>query len=371
VYVGARLGTRLQAYADVEMARGAGVGHAMGLGGITNGDVIRQGSANLGQGPYVARVFIRWVVPFGPARDTLTRGIDQLPGSEPSARLEVKVGKLAASDDFDQNRYANSTRTQFTNWGLFQNTAWDFAADTRGYTWGAMVAWVQPGWSVHLGSFAMPTMANGNAFDGFPRARGDNIELTVHPGSSGTAVRLLAYQNHARMGSYAEALARAAATGGVPDIAADDRPGRTKIGLGLNIEQPFADGQETGVFARAGWSDGKNEDFAFTEVDRHLSVGLLLVGAHWRRATDRLAVAYVRHGLSPDHRAYLAAGGAGFLLGDGRLQYGAEGILEAYYRAQFGPYVEVSPDLQWIRNPGYNRDRGPATVVSLRLHLAY
>jgi hypothetical protein len=370
LYAGARLVPRLQAYVDVEMARGAGVSHAMGLGGITNGDVIRQGSANLGQGPYVARVFLRYLVPLGAARDTVARGIDQLSGPEPSARIEVKVGKLAASDDFDENRYANSTRTQFMNWGLFQNTAWDFAADTRGYTWGAMVAWVHPRWSVHFGSFAMPTMANGNEFDGFPRARGDNIELTVRPGERGTAVRLLAYENHARMGNYAEALARATPRG-IPDIAADDRPGRTKVGLGLNIEQPLADAQETGVFARAGWNDGRNEDFAFTEVDRHLSAGLQLVGAHWKRAADRLAVAYVLHGLSPDHRAYLAAGGAGFLLGDGRLQYGAEGILEAYYRAQFGPYVQVSPDLQWIRNPGYNRDRGPATVVSLRLHVSY
>ena len=371
VYGGARLGVRLQAYADIELARGAGVSHAMGLGGITNGDVIRQGSANLGQGPYVARVYLRYLIPLGPARDTLARGMDQLPGLEPTARLEVKVGKLAASDDFDQNRYANATRAQFMNWGLFQNTAWDFAADTRGYTWGAMVAWVHPRWSVHVAGFAMPTMANGNEFDGFPRARGDNVELTLRPGGSGTTVRLLAYENHARMGSYAEALARAAAAHSVPDIAADDRAGRTKVGLGLNIEQPLADGQETGVFARAGWNDGRNEDFAFTEVDRHLSAGLQLVGAHWRRVADRLAVAYVLHGLSPDHRAYLAAGGSGFLLGDGRLQYGGEGILEAYYRAQLGPYVQLSPDLQWIRNPGYNRDRGPATVVSVRLHLSY
>ena len=371
LYGGARVAPRLQAYVDIEMARGAGVSHAMGLGGITNGDVIRQGSANLGQGPYVARVYLRYLIPLGPARDTLARGIDQLPGLEPTARLEVKVGKLAASDDFDQNRYANSTRTQFMNWGLFQNTAWDFAADTRGYTWGAMVAWVHPRWGLRLGSFAMPSMANGNEFDGFPRARGDNLELTLRPGSSGTAVRLLAYENHARMGSYAEAIARAAPAHSVPAIAADDRPGRTKVGMGLNIEQPLADGQETGVFARAGWNDGRNEDFAFTEVDRHLSAGLQLVGAHWRRVADRLAVAYVLHGLSPDHRAYLAAGGSGFLLGDGRLQYGQEGILEAYYRAQIGPNVQVSPDLQWIRNPGYNRDRGPATVISVRLHLTY
>ncbi|HYL54798.1 MAG TPA: carbohydrate porin [Gemmatimonadales bacterium] len=377
VYFGARLPAHFQAYLDIEMARGAGVSNANGLAGVTNGDVIRQGTANLSSGPYVARALLRYSVGFGRGRgrgrgrDTLARGIDQLPGGEPSARLDVKAGKLAVSDDFDQNRYANSARTQFMNWALFNNTAWDFAGDTRAYTWGAVVAWVEPRWVLRVGTFAMPTMANGNQFDGFPRARGDNIELTIRPGSHGTVVRALLYENHARMGSYAEALARAAATNTTPDIVAADRPGRTKQGAGLNVEQRLADGGETGLFARAGWNDGRNEDFVFTEVDRHLSGGLQLAGAHWKRGADRLGIAYVLHGLSSDHRAYLAAGGQGFLLGDGRLRYGPEGIFETYYRAQFGPYVEVGPDVQWIHNPGYNRDRGPAAVASLRLNVRY
>jgi len=372
VYLGARLFTRLQAYVDIEMAEGAGVSRATGLAGITNGDVIRQGTANLSRGPYLARLIVRYVVPLGRSRDTLARGIDQVPGLEPSARLDLKAGKLAASDDFDQNRYANSTRTQFMNWGLFNNTAWDFAADTRGYTWGTVVAWVEPRWILRLGTFAMPTMANGNVFDSsFPHARGDNVELTIRPGSRGTVIRALVYENRARMGSYAEALARTSTTGGTPDIVADDRPGRTKTGAGLNVEQPLGDAGETGLFARAGWNDGRNEDFVFTEADRHLSGGVQLAGVHWRRGADRVGIAYVLHGLSSEHRAYLAAGGQGFLLGDGRLQYGQEGIFEGYYRAQVGSYVEAGPDVQWIHNPGFNRDRGPAAVVSLRLNVRY
>ncbi|PYO40740.1 MAG: hypothetical protein DMD33_16595 [Gemmatimonadetes bacterium] len=256
------------------MAEGAGVSQATGLAGITNGDVIRQGTANLSRGPYLARLIVRYFVPLGPSRDTLARGIDQVRGLEPSARLDFKAGKLAASDDFDQNRYANSTRTQFMNWGLFNNTAWDFAADTRGYTWGTVLAWVEPRWILRLGTFAMPTMANGNVFDSsFPHARGDNVELPIRPGSRGTVIRALVYENRARMGSYAEALARASTTGGIPDIV--------------------------------------NEDFVFTEADRHLSGGLQLAGVHWRRAADRVGIAYVLHGLSSDHRAYLAAGGQG------------------------------------------------------------
>jgi carbohydrate-selective porin OprB len=282
------------------------------------------------------------------------------------------VGKLAASDLFDQNRYANSSRLQFLNWSLFQNTAWDFAADTRGYTNGIAAGLITPRWSVRWGSFQMPTQANGNTFDGdIGHARGDNLELTVRPDQRDMIIRLLGYVNHARMGDYRDALARAAARDTVPDIVADDRPGRVKYGLGLNVEVPLADSGETGLFTRAGWNDGRTESFAFTEVDRHLSVGAQVAGARWARAEDRVGIAVAADGLSNPHRAYLAAGGQGFQLGDGALDYGFEGIAEVYYRAQIGRFLAVAPDLQLIVHPGYNRARGPVTVLSFRVNARY
>ena len=373
VYLGARVLAHLQAYLDVEMAQGAGISNATGLAGITNGDVIRQGTANLSRGPYLARIIIRYVVPLGTAGDTLVRGIDQLPGVEPSARLEVKAGKLAASDDFDQNRYANSTRLQFCDWGLFNNSAWDYAADTRGYSYGVLVAWVHPRWTLKLGRYLMPTFANGNTLDwDIRRAHGDNVELALTPaGGAAPVIRLLAYENHANMGSYAEAVTRAQGTGRPPDIVADDQPGRRKYGFGLNVEQPLADSGETGAFLRAGWNDGRTEDFAFTEVDRHVSAGLQVSGTRWRRAADRFALAVVAHGISADHQAYLGAGGTGFLLGDGRLSYGQEQILEGYYWWQVRRHAALSLGGQVIEHPGYNRDRGPAFVGTLRFNLRY
>jgi carbohydrate-selective porin OprB len=188
------------------------------------------------------------------------------------------------------------------------------------------------------------------------------------PGAQ-TVVRVLAYQNEARMGLYSEALALAG--GAAPNIAADDKPGRYKYGWGVNVEQPIADGGETGAFLRYGWSDGAAESFVFTESDRHLSGGIQVSGAHWGRPDDRFAIATVIDGLAAPHREYLAAGGLGFLLGDGALNYGGEQVIEAYYRVQCGRFVELSPDFQYIANPGYNRDRGPATVVSLRLNVRY
>ena len=373
VYVGIDVGRGLAGYLDAEMIRGKGIGRVVGLAGPTNGDVLRQGTVDLGSGPYVARAFVRYTVPFaGHDADTLSRAPDQIPMIVSARRVEITAGKFAVSDVFDLNRYANSTRQQFMNWALFQNTAWDFAADTRGYTNGIALAWINPRWEIRAGSFQMPREANGNVFDSdLRRARGDQAELTLHLPRTQTTARFLAYLNHARMGSYAEALAIGSAQGQPPSIAVDDRPGRTKYGYGVNFEQPLADDGETGLFGRWGWNDGRNESFAFTEVERHLSLGAQLNGNHWSRGADQIAFAFVRHGIGDLHRRYLAAGGTGFLLGDGRLSYGSEQIVEAYYRLQAGPFVQMSPDVQYVRNPGYNRDRGPATVLSLRANFRF
>ncbi|GAC1660845.1 MAG: hypothetical protein PVS2B3_14200 [Steroidobacteraceae bacterium] len=367
-----------QLYFDSEKFMGAGVSGSTGLAGLTNGDVIRQGVPGLKKEFYIARLYARLMMPLGAGTTAVTRAQDQIPGSEATTRLELKVGRFAVTDDFDKNRYAGSTRTQFLDWSLWNNTAWDYAANTRGYTDGFVLGYVSPAWSLKYGMFRMPLYANGQTLETLARARGENLELTLSPPAPGTVVRLLAYRNTARMGDYAQALQIAAATGNVPDIAADDRGGRHKRGFGINAEQPLADSGDSGVFMRLGWNDGRTEDFVFTEVDRHASIGGQLSGVHWQRADDRLGLGLVAAGLSPGHRRYLEAGGAGFLLGDGRLGYSPEQIFETYYRAQCSfshradaVRVQLSPDFQYIRNPGYNHDRGPVRFYSLRLHVEY
>ena len=370
VYAGMAIAPRLEGYLDIEMIRGSGIGRTVGLAGVSNGDVIRQGSADLGDGPYIARVFVRYTLGGGAARDTLARGMDQLPGVAGDGRLEITAGKFAVTDLFDVNRYANSTRWQFMNWALFNNAAWDYAADTRGYSNGVAFNWVHPAWSLRAAVMQMPLRANGNIFDSSQRdAHGANVELEWHVPVTETVVRVLAYDNEARMGLYSEAIARAG--NGVPDIAADDKSGRHKHGAGLILEQPIADGGETGAFARIGWSDGAAESFVFTESDRLVSGGVQLSGVHWGRGDDRVGLATAIDGIVKAHQDYLARGGEGFLLGDGGLTYGEEQVVEAFYRIQLGRYTQLSPDLQYIRNPGYNRDRGPATVVSMRLNVRY
>jgi high affinity Mn2+ porin len=379
IYAGWAPATWGQLYLDVERFDGAGVSNATGLAGLTNGDVVREGAFGIKKEFYIARLYARFMYPLGDKLAAVERAQDQIPGTEASTRLEFKIGRMALPDDFDQNRYASAARTQFLNWSLWANTAWDYAANTRGYTNGFVFGYISPAWSVKYGFYLMPIRANDQTLEYPVRlAHGENLELRLSPWSTGTIVRLLGYLNTARMGDYKEALAIAAARGTAPSIDADDREGRHKYGFGINAEQPLADNGDTGLFMRWGWNDGKTETFAFTEVDQESSVGVQLAGSHWGRRDDRLGLAVVSEGLSAPHRQYLQAGGCGFLLCDGRLNYGHEQILETYYRFQIvwpespGPVRwQLSPDFQEIRHPGYNRDRGPVHFWAVRLHVEY
>lgn len=370
-YFGVALPGHLQYYFDVEMFKGGAVSQATGLGGFVNGDVVHAGSS-LSHRAYVARRYLRWTFPLGGADTPVTRAQDQLPDTESARQIEVKLGKLAVSDDFDRNRYADGARSQFLNWSLLNNTAWDYAADTRGYTSGLMLGWITPRWSLRYGIYEMPAQANGPTLvDSLGRARGQQVELTLQRSPEGAVLRLLVYRNIASMGSYREAIAHALAHGSVPDITADDRPGRHKTGYAINGELPLADDGDTGVFVRLGWNDGRTESFAYTEVDRIASLGVQVSGIHWGRPGDHVGLGVAIDGLSAEHHDYLALGGSGFVLGDGALRYGTERIAELYYSLALGAHVTLSPDLQWIANPGYNQDRGPVAFAGLRAHLQF
>lgn len=377
-YGGWAVASWAQLYFDTEKFMGAGVSGATGLGGLTNGDVVREGAVGLKKTFFIARAYVRLMWPLGDAVQHVARGQDQIAGNEATRRLEFKAGRMAVTDDFDHNRYASATRTEFMNWSLWANTAWDYAANTRGFTDGFVLSYFSSSWVLRYGLYRMPLYANGQTLETLNRAQGQNLELTLSPGSSGLVVRLLGYRNTAAMGNYREALAIGAENDAVPNVAADGRNGRHKYGFGLNAELPLADGGDTGLFMRAGWDDGATESFVFTEVDRQLSGGGQLSGVHWGRGSDVVGLGLVVEGLSDPHRDYLAAGGSGFLLGDGRLSYAHEQILELYYRLQLFDSLgrvplrlQLSPDFQFIRNPGYNEARGPVRFYGVRLHLEY
>ncbi len=371
LYTGVRLQPWLDVYVDPEMIRGAGIGGGFGLAGYTNGEVIRNPEA--GQSPYLGRAFLRATLPLGTESEETEPGLLTVGGAQPTRRLVLTGGVLSSADIFDTNRYANSARTQFLNWSFINDTAWDFAADTRGYSRGVAAEWIEPAWAIRLGSFQMPAVANGLDLDGdLLHSHGDQLELEVHPAVVAgrvTVVRLLAYENSARMGDYRDALALAARTGTTPDVTRTRRHASRKYGFTFNLEQPLTDDGNTGLFGRFGWNDGQAESFAYTEADWTASAGVQVAGGPWRRAADRIGIAVAANGLSDAHADYLTAGGAGFDLGDGRLRYRPETIVETYYLLQLVRWVGLTLDYQFIADPADNAARGPVSVVSLRLHV--
>jgi len=374
LYAGARFAPGLEAFVNPEMARGKGISSGLGLAGFTNGDVVRNPA--LGMNPYLARYFMRYTVATGHGEEQIQPGENQIVGMRPIHRLVLTAGKLATNDLFDVNSYANSTRTQFMNWALINNAAYDYAADTRGYTQGVALEWINPDWALRIGRFQMPKVANGiDLQENLEHFHGDQAELELHPKvgrmKTPAVVRLLGYVNVAHMGNYAATVALARQTGTTPDITKTERNSAVKYGFGLNFEQALADEGATGIFGRYGWNDGTTESYVYTEADRSASLGFQLSGAHWHRKDDRWALALAQNDLSGPHKEYLAAGGLGFLLGDGRLNYAPEQILETYYNFQVAPPLTLSLDYQFIHNPGYNQDRGPVSVLSFRAHLEF
>jgi hypothetical protein len=367
LYTGVRLASRTEAIFDVESAGGRGISDALGLAGFTNLDVVR--NPTLGSTPYVARLFVHQTIALGPDTVHVDRGPLSLASEVPVRRIDVRAGKFSTADWLDLNGPGSDSHTQFLNWTADNNGAYDYAADTRGYSVGVEAEYQDRQWALRFAEMLMPKVANGIDLDwNVAKARAENLELELR--HAGGAVRLLAYLNHANMGSYAEALAAwQAGVDAQPTIELHRAPGRTKQGFAVNAEQSIAnDGR---LFARWGWNEGHHESFAYTEANGAIELGGDLRGAPWSRASDKIGAAVMINSLSGDHAAYLAAGGVGFLLGDGRLTYGTERIIEAYYTARLYRGVFASFDLQGIVNPGYNEDRGPVLVPGLRLHLEF
>ena len=369
LYTGFRITKRLEILADVESAGGAGLSGALGVAGFTNVDVVRNPS--LSEDPYISRVMLHYTIPFGSQTTETTRNPLSLASVVPARRLELRAGKMSTVDFFDLNSVGSDSHLQFMNWAAVNNGAYDYAADTRGYTYGLVAEYYDEKWAARFGEMLMPTVANGVTLDwNIARARGENYEFEYHPEflpKRSTVLRALAFENHANMGNYRQAIdGFLAGKDAAPDITLYRKQGRVKYGFGLNGEQELTNLWR--AFFRLGWSDGHTESFAYTEIDRTAEAGSDFRGKPWHRPLDKLGAAAIVDGISGDHRRYLALGGLGFILGDGGLHYGLEKIFETYYSAHIYRGLSVAFDYQHVADPGYNRDRGPASVFSIRVH---
>ncbi len=356
----------------LESSGGRGLSEALGLAGFTNLDVVR--NPNLGSTPYVAHVEIHQTIGFTSELEDAPRGPLALATRAPVRRLEFRLGKMSLPDQFDINEVLSDSHLQFTNWTIDNNGAWDYAADTRGYTYAATLEYQDRNWAARYALALMPTVANGSSLDwAISRARGQNAEFELRkgllPGRKGTQ-RVLVYRNAAHMGDYREAVnAFLSGVDATPTITRHEHFGAIKYGLGYNVEQEVTEHLRTG--ARFGWNEGQHESFAYTEVDQTALVGADYDGTQWSRPYDRIGIAFVSNAIKRDHQNYLRYGGLGFLLGDGRLNYGRENTEESYYNLHVKRGLYFALGLTHIDNPGYNRDRGPVWVPSVRTHVDF
>ena len=370
LYTGVSLPDDFEFLVDVESAGGSGLSNALGLAGFTNLDVVR--NPTLGEKPYIARIMLHKTIALSSESMEADRGPFQLASSLPVRRLEFRLGKMSLADFFDVNSVGSDSHLQFMNWVIDNNGAYDYAADTRGYTYAAYVEYQDRNWGVRFAEALMPTVANGLVLDwDLARARSENVEVEIRrspiPKRQGI-VRFLSFVNHANMGSYREAINQyLAAQTAVPDVTATREQGRVKYGFGINAEQELGGGVR--AYGRFGWNEGSNESYAYTEVNQAFSGGADVRGRRWGRKDDKAGAAVAINGISGDHRRYLALGGEGFILGDGGLTYGREKIFETYYTAKLWKGLSGALDLQRIWDPGYNQVRGPVWVGSVRLHL--
>jgi high affinity Mn2+ porin len=367
LFLGYRILEGTELYYNPEFFQGHGLSNTLGMAGFPNGEAVKAAFPNLHYN--TSRLFIRQTFGLGGEKEKIEEDQNQIASTYDVDRIVLSVGKFASSDFFDDNAYSHDTRSQFLNWALWESAAWDYPADIVGYTAGFVAEWNTKDWELHYGIFMEPTVSNGARLDTHVLdAHGQILQFDRRYGADGHAgtVRPFVFWNQARMGNYADALAQ-------PDIGNalfETRAYRSKVGFGVSWNQQLA--ADLGAFVRLSWDDGRTESFAFTEVDRSAAAGLSLAGAQWGRKDDILGVAGVVNAIVPSHQAYLEAGGTqGLILGDGALNYGPEEILETYYSVRVVKWLSIAPDFQYAWHPGFNRDRGPVPIYSVRAHLQF
>jgi high affinity Mn2+ porin len=362
---------------DIENAGGRGISQALGLAGETNLDVVR--NPNLSVVPYLSRGEIHQIVGLTDEMTDQERGPFALASKVPARRFEIRIGKMSLPDTLDINSVGTDSHLQFTNWTIDNNGAWDYAADTRGYTVAGILEYDDKAWSARYAIAAMPVIANGIDLDwAISRANGQNWEWELRKGLFAPfldskrkgAVRVLSYVNHAHMGDYRESVQQyldgLVAT---PKITATERFGAVKYGFGLNTEQEVTENLR--LFGRFGWNEDQHESFAYTEVGQTILFGGDYSGRGWSRSNDKVGIAYVSNAIKRDHQNYLHYGGLGFLLGDGGLTYAREDIVEWYYNAHVWRGLYGMTGGSFIAHPGYNSDRGPVYVPTVRAHIDF
>lgn len=374
-FLGRKLWKGAAIYFNPEVSGGRGLSHATGMAGFPNGETFRIGDP--APAIYTARLFFQQNIPLGHTGYIIQEDdVNQVRDSIPIQRLTLSVGKFSLDDFFDDNEFSHDARSQFLNWSLMSNGAWDYPANTRGYTFGLVAEFFLKGFAVRGSIAAEPRQANGPDMDqNIGKYHGLTLEAEkpISIGGQPGTIRVLGFTNLTRAVGYNEFLQQAkqgdSSNAGVFTGETLSHEHGAKSGWGLSANQHISD--NVGVFVRASWNDGRTNTWAFTEIDHSVSAGLQLFGKLWKRPYDVFGAAGVLNGISAGHQAFLKAGFTGFMIGDGNLNYGHEGVFEAYYLCRLFPHVFLSADYQWAHNPAYNKDRGPVNIYAFRGHIEF
>lgn len=369
LYGGLHLWKGSEIWVNGEVDQGFGIGNTLGIAGFSSGEAYKVGRSV----PYfrVQRAFWRQTINLGGAWAEDTADLNQFSGTHTTNRLVITAGKFAVTDIYDGNDYAHDPRADFLNWSVIDTGTFDYAADAWGYTTGAVVEWYQGRWSLRSGGFLMSNIPNSPDTDTSFRQFQIDEELEERHTLFGLPghVVLTGFATHARMANLMTAVRQGRETG----LAADNAMARrfaTKPGVSLTLQQDLT--QSVGAFMRIGWVDGRYESYEFSDIDRTLALGLSVGGSNWHRPDDRIGLAGVFNVASHQMKSYLAAGGTGLLAGDGKLPHpGTEHIVEMYYDAAVWRIGHIALDYQWVKNPAYNRDRGPVSIIGVRLHTEF
>jgi len=368
-FLGLKLWDGGEFYYNPELLQGFGLHNTTGAAGFPNGE------AQKSNFPYprysTSRLFLRQTFGLGGEQETVESDYGQMAGKRDVSRVTVQVGRFPVHDIFDTNAYSMDPREDFMNWSIWAAGAFDYPADKIGLGYGAVAELNEKYWALRVGYFLAANEPNGNEFDMELFRRGAYVaeletrySLLSRPGKFRVGIWADTYFS----GSYSEAVDLTLLNPGLDptDAIRLTRTGRTKYGYYLNFEQAVTD--DIGVFGRWSWNNGKNEIQAFTDIDSSLSVGTSIKGTAWSRPDDKVGLAGAINGLSTDHRNYLAVGGLGILIGDGRLNYRPEKIIETFYAMNVINGVMLTFDYQFITDLAHNADRGPVSIFTARLH---
>jgi high affinity Mn2+ porin len=377
IYLGRRLWKGASVYFSPEATAGNGLSFTHGIAGFPNGEIYRVGNPT--PTPFIARLYFKQIFPLKHTEYEWTEdGINQLGGMQPTSRIVLNIGKYCLADFFDANIYDHDARSQFLNWSMMAQGAWDFPADTRGYTSGIEVELVRPKWSLMYALVQMPATANNLNLDwDYTKENGQTLqyERKISVNKHAGAIRGSIFMNTCYAPTYKAAISaiKAGDSSLVAVLAGAQEPAHNpsvKWGYGINIEQELS--KNVGLFCRWSWNDGATASWAFTDIDQSLMAGLNISVNRGNDKHDTWGIAQVMNGISKDHQDYLAAGGYTFIIGDGKLNYAPEFITETYYKSKVANNLYLSLDYQLIVNPGYNKDRqGPVSVPGLRVHVEF